>query len=55
MRSVVNEAPRAGLERRAKAAAEPFRVEPFGLGLREGIDLDAAAARLGRTEGVQYR
>ncbi|HWP61939.1 MAG TPA: ribbon-helix-helix protein, CopG family [Candidatus Binatia bacterium] len=55
LKVVVNDALRVGLERRAGASAEPFRVEAHDLGLREGIELDHVAGLLERIEGVEHR
>ena len=55
VKAVVNEALRAGLERREKAPRERFRVEPFDLGLREGVELDDVSGLLERTEGPEHR
>lgn len=55
LRSIVNDALRAGLEQRAKAPAEPFRVEAFDLGLREGLEIDDIAGLLEQVEGAERR
>lgn len=55
LRAVVNEAIRAGLERREELPREPFRVEALDLGLREGLELDDVAGLLERIEGAEHR
>jgi len=55
LKAVVNEAIRAGLERREELPGEPFRVEALDLGLREGFELDDVAGLLERIEGAEHR
>ena len=53
-KEVVNDAIRAGLDRRSGEARAPFGVQPRDLGLRDGIQLDISAL-LEQVEGPQHR
>lgn len=54
IKDVVNEALRAGLDRRGEGP-KPFRVDARNLGIRRGIDLDDVEGFLDRLEGPDRR
>jgi len=56
-KAVVNEAIRAGLERRALRASRgaSFTIKPFDMGLKAGLELDDIEGLLDRLEGAQRR
>ena len=55
VKTVVNEALRAGLEDRAQRPRIPFRVRPQAMGLRPDVDLDDVEGLLDRLEGSDRR
>lgn len=55
LKSVVNDAIRAGLATQASGTKPPFRVQARAMGLRPGIDLDDIAGLLERVEGPEHR
>lgn len=55
LKSIVNDAIRAGLDSRASRKRPPFRVESRAMGLRPGIDLDDISGLLERLEGPEHR
>lgn len=55
LRTVVNEAIRAGLEAQASKVAVPFKVKAQPMGLRPGIDLDDIEGLLDLMEGPWRR
>jgi len=56
-KAVVNDAIRAGLERRALRASRgaSFTIKPFDMGLKAGLELDDIEGLLDRLEGAQRR
>ncbi len=56
-KAVVNEAIRAGLERRAVRADQSasFSIKPFDMGLKAGFELDDIEGLLDRLEGPLRR
>lgn len=54
-KAVVNDAIRAGLDRRTGEQPAPYRVQARDLGLRDGIQLDDISALLDQVEGPQHR
>jgi hypothetical protein len=54
-RAVVNDAIRAGLEAEATRTPAPFKVTPFDLGLRKGVEIDSISELLDRLEGPLHR
>lgn len=50
-KDVVNEAIRAGLDRRATSDLPPFKVKARDMGLRPGLDLDDIEGLLDQIEG----
>ncbi|MEO8510747.1 MAG: DUF2191 domain-containing protein [Chloroflexota bacterium] len=55
LKSVVNDAIRAGLDPKLSRRTAPFRVRARKLGLRPGIDLDDIEGLLERIEGAEHR
>jgi hypothetical protein len=55
LKSVVNDAIRAGLDRRGKTRPQAFKIRPMALGLREGLDVDNIAALLDQIEGPTHK
>lgn len=55
LKTVVNDAIRAGLDSDASGDRPPFRVDARPLGLRAGIDLDDISGLLERIEGPEHR
>jgi hypothetical protein len=55
VKTVVNEALRAGLEQRTREPRTPFRVRPQPMGLRPDVDLDDVEGLLDRLEGSDHR
>jgi hypothetical protein len=55
VKAVVNSAIRAGLDRQARGPREPFRVKPFDMGLRPGLNLDDIEGLLDLIEGPHRR
>jgi hypothetical protein len=55
VKTVVNEALRAGLEERARLPRLPFRVRPHALELRPDADIDDVEGLLDRLEGSHRR
>ena len=54
-KDVVNEAIRAGLDRRASSDLPPFKVVARDMGLKPGFDLDDIEGLLDRIEGPHRR
>lgn len=54
-KTVVNEAIRAGLSRRAASDLPPFRVKARPMGLKPGFDLDDIEGLLGQLDGPYRR
>jgi len=54
-KDVVNEAIRAGLDRRASSDLPPFKVKARDMGLKPGFDLDDIEGLLDRLEGPYRR
>jgi predicted DNA-binding protein len=56
-KAVVNEAIRAGLERRSLRAGQgmSYTVKPVDMGLKAGLELDDIEGLLDRLEGAQRR
>ena len=55
LRSVVNDALRAGLEAQERQPPAPFTVTPFDLGLREGLEIDSISELIELLEGPLHR
>lgn len=55
LKTVVNDAIRAGLDPGVKRKRPPFRLESRPMGLRPGIDLDDIAGLLERLDGPEHR
>ena len=55
VKTIVNEALRAGLAQRRGAARRPFKVKARSMGLRAEVDLDDVEGLLERLEGVGHR
>jgi hypothetical protein len=55
VKTVVNEALRAGLEQRAQRPRIPFRVRARPMGLRPDVELDDVEGLLDRLEGSDHR
>jgi hypothetical protein len=55
VKDVVNDAIRAGLDRRAHRQARPFTVRPRRLAVREGVDLDDIEGLLDHLDGRARR
>lgn len=54
-KAVVNEAIRAGLSSHAQRPREPYRVKPFEMRLRPGLNLDDVEGLLDLVEGPDRR
>jgi hypothetical protein len=55
VKTVVNDAIRAGLESQASVTAVPFRVDASDMGLHPGMEIDDVAGLLERLEGPERR
>ena len=55
VKTVVNEALRAGLVDRGAPARRPFKVKARSMGLRPEVDLDDVEGLLEHLEGIDHR
>lgn len=55
-KETVNACLRAGLSlKKAAKATTPFRVHPFDMGLRDGVNIDKISSLLDEIEGPEHR
>jgi len=54
-RAIVNEALRVGLEAQANQPPVPYKVTPFDLGLRKGLEIDSISVLIEELEGPLHR
>ena len=54
-KDVVNEAIRAGLDRRASSGLPPFEVKPRAMNAKPGVDFDDIEGLIERLEGPLHR